>query len=394
MSGAVLRLFFYAGFVALPVVLATFLGLESEKFVSELGKNFALMAFLILILQFIMAARTKWIERTFGFDILIRYHKHMAGFAGALLLAAGGGGWRLLIGLDVPWYIWLGKATLVAVLLNIVLSGFQTSIKLKFETWRLGHDIMGPLIILMAFTHSWVAGHDLNLLILKILWIAGLILALAFMFYHGIVRPRHLERRSYRVIDVQPETEDVWTVKMSPPEGEPIYSYLPGQFHFVTFYRNRGLPVEEHHWTVSSSPAEKGYVSSTIKALGDFTSTIGETRAGDRAAVHGAFGRFSYVLHPEEIDQGECEEAANFPLQKHALFCRPPDRGTKKPIDHLSKNTLRKRCGLKRPQHGRRITRAPKKKGRTLYWLFDLYGSCQFSKVLRSRGWIHRGVLM
>jgi len=29
---------------------------------------------------------------------------------------------------------------------------------------------------------------------------------------------------------------------------------------------------------------------------------MGETRVGDRAAVHGGFGRFSYVLHPEERD--------------------------------------------------------------------------------------------
>jgi ferredoxin-NADP reductase len=43
-------------------------------------------------------------------------------------------------------------------------------------------------------------------------------------------------------------------------------------------------------------------VSSTIKALGDFTSTMGQTRVGDRAAVHGGFGRFSYVLYPKERD--------------------------------------------------------------------------------------------
>ena len=89
---------------------------------------------------------------------------------------------------------------------------------------------------------------------------------------------------------------------MAPPQGESIPAYAPGQFHFLTFYRKADLPVEEHHWTISSSPAQKEYVSSTIKALGDFTSTIGLTKKGDRVSVHGPFGRFSYVFHPEEKD--------------------------------------------------------------------------------------------
>jgi predicted ferric reductase len=80
------------------------------------------------------------------------------------------------------------------------------------------------------------------------------------------------------------------------------FDYLPGQFQFVTFFRNRDLPVEEHHWTISSSPTERRYVSSTIKELGDFTSSIGKTKPRDTAAVHAPFGRFSYILHPNERD--------------------------------------------------------------------------------------------
>jgi len=75
---------------------------------------------------------------------------------------------------------------------------------------------------------------------------------------------------------------------------------LPGQFHFIKLYRGTGLPVEEHPFTISSSPTEDGFVSSTIKESGDFTATIGKTKPGDTAIIQGAYGRFSYVLHPEE----------------------------------------------------------------------------------------------
>jgi ferredoxin-NADP reductase len=40
----------------------------------------------------------------------------------------------------------------------------------------------------------------------------------------------------------------------------------------------------------------------TIKESGDFTSTIGRIKPGDWVAVHGPFGRFSHVFHPEADD--------------------------------------------------------------------------------------------
>jgi predicted ferric reductase len=239
-------------------------------------------------------------------DILIRYHKHMGIFAALLilshplLLAAGEKSWRLLLGTDLPWAILLGKATVVILLVNVLASIYQKSIRLKFETWRCFHDLLGPTVILLAFIHSWFVGADLQSPVLKTLWVVILILGVSVYTYHRIIRPRRLRARAYRVTEVIPETENVWTVKMAPPQGESIPAYAPGQFHFLTFYRKADLPVEEHHWTISSSPAQQDYVSSTIKALGDFTSTMGLTEKGDRVSVHAPFGRFSYVFHPEE----------------------------------------------------------------------------------------------
>ncbi|MFZ7110665.1 MAG: ferric reductase-like transmembrane domain-containing protein [Desulfatiglandales bacterium] len=298
----------YFGILMVPVVVTTLWAQDFNGTISEIAKCMALSGFMILSLQFFLAARLKRIERPFGLDILIRYHKHMAVFAALLLLshpvllAIGGSGWRLILGLDLPWYIWTGKAALIILIFNVLLSLYQRSLKLKFEHWRLFHDVLGPVLLALAFVHSWFAGDDLALPSMKALWLLALILTALIYVYHRILRPRRLRDHPFRVIDVVPETEDVWTVKMAPPEGDTLYPYLPGQFHFVTFYRKEDLPVEEHHWTISSSPAEKAYVSSTIKALGDFTSTIGRTAVGDRAAIHGAFGRFSYALHPEQQD--------------------------------------------------------------------------------------------
>jgi len=272
------------------------------------GGIFGLVGFMILLVQFLLAARVKWIERAFGFDILIRYHRYVAlaamGFLilHPLLLALGHGSWKLLTRIDLPWYIWAGKAALLLVIANVLVSIYQGRLGLKFEKWRLGHDLMAPALLVLVFLHSWFAGDDLELPSMQLLWVFMLLMASWMFVYHKFLRPARLRSQAYRVEDVHQETENVWTVKLVPPEGRTIEDYLPGQFHFLTFFRGPGLPVEEHHWTISSSPAQKDFVSSTIKAVGDFTSTIGQTRPGDTAAVHGPFGRYSYRRHPEERD--------------------------------------------------------------------------------------------
>ncbi|MCF8143317.1 MAG: ferredoxin reductase family protein [Deltaproteobacteria bacterium] len=308
MWGGLVRVVLYVVFVTLPVWLAMWLGEGGEGILIDVGRNFALIGFMILIVQFLLAARIKWIERAFGLDILIRYHKYMALTAACLLimhpilLALGHNSWKLLISLDLPWYILAGKTVLVLVVLNVLVSVYQGRIGLTFEKWRSGHDFLSLIILVFIFVHPWFAGDDLGLLSMQILWMAMFLLAAVTFVHHRFVRPGRLRRRPYRVEEVRQETEDVWTVKLVPPKGQPIYDYLPGQFHFLTFFRDPKLPVEEHHWTISSSPAQKDFISSTIKALGDFTSTIGQTKPGDTAAVHGPFGRFSYALHPGERD--------------------------------------------------------------------------------------------
>lgn len=308
MLRAILQILLYAVIIVMPAILVSAFYPSSKDFVYELGRNAALAGVMIILLQVLLAARIKWIERPFGLDVLIRFHKYMAVFAAALLalhpvlLAAGSGQPDLLISLKQPWYIWLGKITLLLLLVNVGVSLCQRRLNLTFERWRILHDILGPAVLVLGFIHSISVGSDLLHPLSFIMWIIVFAVVVAVFVWHRLLRPRRLRRHRWRVTAVQAESPHVWTVKLAPPEGVRVFDYLPGQFQFITFFRGRNLPVEEHHWTISSSPAEKKYVSSTIKNLGDFTGTIYDTRPGDTAAVHGPFGRFSYALHPEETD--------------------------------------------------------------------------------------------
>jgi predicted ferric reductase len=279
---------------------------SGQSLIYGIGKNCALVGLAIITFQILLSGRFKWIERPFGFDILIRYHKNMAILGTFLLilhplfLIIGGFGWSLITSFDIVWYLWLGRIALLLLVINEILSGFQSSLRIKFETWRISHNILVPAVIILGFIHSWNIGTDIWNTPMRILWVFLPVMFVILFVYHRFIRPFMLSRHSYTVIDVKTEAEKVWTVKMTPPQGQNVFDYLPGQFQFLTFKRRKDLPVEEHHWTISSSPTEKGYVSSTIKALGDFTATMGKTKAGDTATVHAPFGRFSHVLRPDE----------------------------------------------------------------------------------------------
>ena len=157
----------YLLLIIFPIVVATRWGPRmGNSFPWELGKNLALIGFMLLALQVILASRLKGLERPFGFDILIRFHRHMGLLAVVLLighpvfLALGGGGMRLLTSLSAPWYIMAAKAALLLLAVNVLLSLYSERVRLRFERWRLMHDLLAPAIIILGFLHSRRAGGD------------------------------------------------------------------------------------------------------------------------------------------------------------------------------------------------------------------------------------------
>lgn len=293
-----------------PLALASILAPEaSSAFLYELGRGMALSGATLLLLQVVLAARLKWVERSFGQDMLLRFHRNTGVLGLAMLiphpilLALGGAGWGLLWNLHTPWYITAGRLALLVLVLNVAASLLRRRIKLSFERWRLAHDLLGPALLVLILLHSSNAGQDLKAGSMRMAWFVAFGSIFVLSAYHRIVRPILLGRHPYRVVEVRPKAENVWTIRLAPPKGHKRFNYLPGQFQFLTLHRHgRDLPEEEHHFTISSSPTETGYISSTIKAVGDFTATIGKTRPGDTATVHAPFGRFSYLLHPKDTD--------------------------------------------------------------------------------------------
>jgi predicted ferric reductase len=301
------RVIVYLALLLIPIVVVTAYRLSpGDEFAYNLGRCFALLAFTIIVLQVVLAARLKWVERPFGLNLTFPFHRRMGVFAGILLvlhpllMAAGGGGLHLLF--DGEWWIWFGKGALALLLVNVAVSVCRQRLGVTFEKWRCWHDFLGPAVLVLAFIHSWNAGADFDIPFMRVLWVAFLAGAAALFVYHRCYTPRRLRQAPYTVQEVDWEANNVLTVTLAPPAGRPRFDFVPGQFQFVTFLASQGLPVEEHHFTISSSPTQAGVHSSTIKASGDFTSLIGQVKPGDPVAVQAPFGRFSYLHHPKVRD--------------------------------------------------------------------------------------------
>lgn len=272
----------------------------------EMGNIFALIGIAILLVQPVLAARIRWIERPFGLDAIYRLHKLLGIVAGSLivchpLLLAASGDFPSLLTRAGFWFIVLGKIGVLVVAVLVLTALLYGALRLRFETWRRVHDVLAIGLISIAVVHSGFAGGLFDAAPVAVLWVALGVGAVWIFTWHRFIRPAQLRRRAWRVTAVTPENHNVTTLTLEPPVGEAAPDYLPGQFHFLTLYRKSG-PVEEHPFTISSSATQKGVVTSTIKASGDFTATVKDTQAGDLAARQGPFGRFSCALHPDEKD--------------------------------------------------------------------------------------------
>jgi predicted ferric reductase len=260
------------------------------------GKAAALAAAFLLMAQFAMSARIKALDRAFGLDRLLRWHRVAGAAAGTLaalhplllystdLYELG----ELRLGL---WPELVGAALLVCLGVVVATSLWRKFLELPFEAWRTIHQIAFVAVALAA-VHAFARGSDLAGGWPRWLWLACLACYAGLFVRVKVVKPLALRARPLAVRDVSRVGRDTWNLVLERPHG---FEYLPGQFGFLTL-RRKGLPVEEHPFTISSPPTWPDRVTFTIKASGDFTRTVRETSPGDRATLDGPYGRFSHVL--------------------------------------------------------------------------------------------------
>ena len=297
-----------------PLILATLLYVSNPMKYTNITFMISMLsgafAYTWLNWQFIISARPKFIEKIFGMDHLYRVHGIMAVFSLALV------GVHRIINLNifsVSRMINIGQASFIVFIIISILSiilmtslasrskpirRIKTLIEriplFKYRQLKIIHNVSIAALILLQIHVLMTTAVKANVIVFSG-YMSYFLLSFGFYFYHKVIKRWILVDNKYKIIEVAQESGDMWRIDFLTNNE---ITYQPGQFAFFRFVADKSK--EEHPFTISSSPTENGYMSVTIKELGDFTSKIGNIRPGDELIIEGPYGRFSYLNNTYE----------------------------------------------------------------------------------------------
>ncbi len=251
-----------------------------------------------IALQFVLIARFKRVTAPYGIDIILRYHRQIALVAVAAILLH-----PTIIVIDNPSRLELlnpfggnlasrmAWISILALLLVTVTSVFRERVKLNYEWWRLSHLVLGVLAIVFAQLHVSMAGLYTNTLWKQAIWIATAVAMVGLVVYLRLIKPAWQRNYRWRVAEVREERGDTRTLVLEAVDHEGM-RFDPGQFAWIKL---AGSPftLDEHPYSFASSAERADRIEFGIKALGDFSSSIGEIAPGTVAYLDGPHGAFS-----------------------------------------------------------------------------------------------------
>jgi len=283
-------------YIAIPIVFwARTLtpGLPLGVYLYDAGRFLALVGFVLILFQYVLSSRIRLIERGIGLDKLFSVHRKL-GVAGltfifihpiALFTSAK------VQGYDEPLspLKTLGIFTLLVLCVAAGVAILYRRLHLKYETWKNIHRA-SYAIFGLGFVHSFLLGSDIQSLPLRVFWVILACIYVAVLVYK-VGNWAYVRSHPFEVARISKETHDTWSLYF---EGKYL-DHKPGQFMIIRLVRD-GKVSEPHPFTISSSPTSDR-LSITVKSVGDFTSTIGDTKISDGAYIDAPYGVFSFFNH-------------------------------------------------------------------------------------------------
>lgn len=261
--------------------------MDLSDFIYVLGKYCGFSAYFIFFLQYIWTAKVKFIEHILPFDIRVSIHK-IFGIVGFILIILHPisilfyyASMEIPLEVNIP--IALGYFSFILVLVISVSTYIGKILSIKYEIWKRIHWLSFG-VLTFGFFHGLLIGSDIygiHRIIWILVWSIHLILTVT-----KLVHKLYMKSIKHTITDVISITPLVTTVKIDMEK-----KFNPGQFGFISVkLDNKWQPW--HPFSISTSP-NSGYISFTIKNLGDFTSRINELKPGDKVKVDLAYGGFS-----------------------------------------------------------------------------------------------------
>jgi predicted ferric reductase len=190
-----------------------------------------------------------------------------------------------------------GTTAILSLLLMVFVSAGRKRLGIPYEVWRVSHFLLAVAAVSLAFLHMAVVGSYFRLPAVQIVWTAIAASLLTVVLWVRFLRPWRLRLHPFVVTQARSEGGRTWRITVT-PEGHPGFSFLPGQFAWLTF-RASPFSMKEHPFSMASAPKADGSLEFAIKELGDFTRTMASVKPGQGVYVDGPYGSFSIDRHPD-----------------------------------------------------------------------------------------------
>lgn len=293
----------------LPLTLAALSERPPRSVWDELASGAGMLAFSILLVEFVLSGRFRSVSRRIGMDLTMRLHQLLGRTALALVLVHPFL-YQTPSGPALPWdptrqltisedlVSMLGGIVAWILLPTMVLLAIgRTRLSYRYETWRLLHGVGAIVIAGLVLHHTLSAGRYAADPALAAAWIGLFAIALLSLVWVYAVEPALQARRPWSVSAVRPLADRVWEMEIA-PRGHRGADYAAGQFVWLNIGHSP-FSLFENPFSISSAPASGPALQFVIKELGDFTSTVGRIEPGTRAYVDGPHGNLTVARRSE-----------------------------------------------------------------------------------------------
>jgi len=271
---------------------------------TSLGRITGLLGAYLLLIQVLLLARLRRIERLVGYDRLTVWHRINGKICLYLVLAHVvliTIGYALLDRISIPSQV----SSLFGTYPDMIQAGIGTALvvlvavssivivrrRLRYETWYLVH-LTAYAGIFLGWLHQIPTGNEfITNSAAAAYWTALYLVTLALVILFRLAQPAlHAFRYQLRVAEVNQESPTVVSLRITGRHLDRMGARA-GQFFLWRFVTWR-LVWQSHPFSLSAAPDGQS-LRITVKSLGDFTSRISEIRPGTRVVGVGPFGLFT-----------------------------------------------------------------------------------------------------
>ncbi len=294
-----------AGFIALalvPLLAARLSGVEAIAPLHEFATALGLIAFALILLQFLSSGRYENLSGRIGLDRTMGFHRiaayglllfallHPLGYVASTFASDPSAAWTRLTGMLASPRLRSGVVALGALFLLVALGALRERIAWRYEVWRASHGLMAGAVALTVLHHALTVGTYSPEGLLYYFWIAAAAVAAVALLNVYAVRPWRMWRSRWQVESVAPLGPRTWGMTLISKNLD-HFDFRAGQFIWLTLAPN-SPPFHDHPFSIASAPAELPRLRLIIREAGDCTDGFGETEPGTRVAVDGPHGSF------------------------------------------------------------------------------------------------------